>query len=76
MDSSWEDPDLARMLTVEQVAEKLQLPPTTIRKMFRNGVLPAIKFGKHWRMSEDLLEKIIAGEVDPGAGSDSEKKKD
>ena len=68
--------DLVKALTVEQVAERLQVPENTVRKWFRNGVLPAIKIGRHWRMSEDALDKIIAGEVDLGAGSDSEKKKD
>ena len=67
---------MVKALTVEQVAERLQVPENTVRKWFRNGVLPAIKIGRHWRMSEDALDKIIAGEVDLGAGSDSEKKKD
>ena len=67
-----EDLDLTRALTVEQVAERLQLPETTVRKMFRNGTLPAVKLGKHWRMSEDVLEKILSGEIQVNTDSDTD----
>jgi excisionase family DNA binding protein len=65
-----EDTELTKALTVEQVAKELQLPETTIRKMFRKGTLPAVKLGKHWRMSEETLDKILRGEIAISADDD------
>lgn len=53
-----------RLLTIAQVAERLQLTENTIRKYVRAGSLPALKAGRVWRVREsDLLEFISRDKV-------------
>lgn len=53
-----------RLLTIAQVAERLQLTENTIRKYVRAGNLPALKAGRVWRVREsDLLEFIQRDKV-------------
>jgi len=48
------------LLTVNQVAERLQLKPATIHKYIRDGKINAIKLGgKVYRISEEDLMKFI-----------------
>ncbi len=49
-------------LTAEQVAEKLQLHPRTVRRLLANGELPGKKVGgKEWRVSAAALKAYIEG---------------
>ena len=43
------------LLTVEQVAQRLQLHPETIRRQLNSGVLRGIKRGRTWRVPESAL---------------------
>ena len=53
-----------KLLTVDQVAERLQLRPNTIRIYLRDGRLPALKAGRVWRVREsDLLEFIARDKI-------------
>lgn len=36
--------------TVEQVAQALQLHPTTVRRFCRQGALNAVRYGRSWRI--------------------------
>ena len=49
------DPDF---LTVDQVAQKLQLSRPTIYKLFADGKLTPLKFGASTRVRVSELEKI------------------
>jgi len=49
------------MLTLHQVAEKLNLHYNTIYHYVRSGELKAIKFDKVYRVKEQELEKFIRG---------------
>lgn len=53
---------MARILTVEQAAEKLQLTPKTTRKLLKEGKMPGRKVGRAWRVVETDLEKWVGGE--------------
>jgi excisionase family DNA binding protein len=44
------------VLTVEQVAEYLQIPVQTVRQHLRNRELPGRKVGKVWRVLRSELE--------------------
>ena len=56
-----EDMD-AEYLTVEQVAEKLQLHARTVRRMLVAGALPGRKMGpKTWRVPAVALREFMAG---------------
>lgn len=46
-------------LTVEEVAKKYRVAEATIYRMVRKGEIPAIKFGKVWRIKNaELQEKL------------------
>jgi excisionase family DNA binding protein len=48
-------------LTAEQVAEKLQMHPTIIRRMLARGILPGRKLGgKEWRVVASELREFMA----------------
>jgi len=52
---------MARALTVEQVAEYLQLSPYTVREWIRQGKLPGRKIGRVYRVVDTELREFIAG---------------
>ena len=51
-----------KLKTLEQAAEKLMLPKATLVKWIKYGTkgikLEAIKFGTHWRTSEEALQRF------------------
>jgi len=55
---------MARILTTEQAAEKLQVKPLTIRKYLRKGLIPGRRIGREWRVVETDLEDFVRG-VEP-----------
>jgi excisionase family DNA binding protein len=42
--------------TVEEVAQALKLHPYTIRRLSREGKIPAFKFGGQWRFRKSEIE--------------------
>ena len=48
-----------KILTVEQVAEVLQVKAITVREMFRDKRIRGFKVGKAWRTTEQMLEEDI-----------------
>lgn len=50
----------SQMLTLEQVAAKLQLDYTTVLRHVQNNIIPAVKVGARYRVDPDVLEKWIA----------------
>ena len=52
-----------KMLTPEQVAERLAVTPNTVRGWLRKGMLKGVKLGKKvWRVREEDLEAYICCE--------------
>ncbi len=47
---------LGETYTVEEVAEALKLHPYTIRRLSREGKIPAFKFGGQWRFRKDEID--------------------
>jgi excisionase family DNA binding protein len=43
--------------TVEEVAKALKLHPYTVRRLIREGKMPAFKAGGQWRFRKDEIEK-------------------
>jgi excisionase family DNA binding protein len=43
--------------TAQEVAEALKLHPYTIRRLCREGKIPAFKFGGQWRFKKEDIEK-------------------
>lgn len=45
--------------TVEEVAHALKLHPYTIRRLSREGKIPAFKFGGQWRFDKEKIKMLI-----------------
>lgn len=46
-------------LTVEEVAEYLRLPLSTVYKLAQDKKLPGFKVGKHWRFRKKAFQEWI-----------------
>lgn len=53
---------------VEDVAERLGIHPESVRRLIRQGKLPAIKFGNKWLVDRATLE-LFASHYDPRPGN-------
>jgi len=47
-------------LTVEDVAKRFGVNPTTVYRLVQQGRLPGFKVGNQWRFSEGRLEEWVA----------------
>lgn len=48
-----------KLLTPDQVAERLQVSVQTIYTWMRSGYLPSVKMGRLWRVRPNDLEDFI-----------------
>ena len=55
---------MTSMLTVQEVADILKTSKQQVRKMIRSGVLPAVRVGREWRISEAYLEHAFSTGTD------------
>jgi excisionase family DNA binding protein len=46
-------------MTIEEVAHHLRLNPATVRRLAREGKIPALKSGRQWQIRRDQLERWI-----------------
>ena len=51
-----------RLLTPEQVAERLQISRVTVMDYLRKGRLKGHRVGRLWRIKEENLEAFLEGE--------------
>lgn len=58
--SCWEQAD--SILDVEAASVMLGLPVQSVRKLARNGVIPAFKVGKLWKFSKEKLMEFAGVE--------------
>ena len=50
-------------LTVEEVAQRFGVNPTTVYRLAQRGTLPGFKVGNQWRFSRQMLELWVADQV-------------
>ncbi len=50
-------------LSVEEVAKKFGINPTTVYRLAQRGALPAFKIGNQWRFSPQMLDVWISDQV-------------
>lgn len=63
-------PVMELLLTVEQVAEQLQLHPDTVRRHLQAGKLRGVKRGRVWRVPQSaLLEAVASTATEPTTGA-------
>ena len=68
------DREFPQIMTIADVAEYLGLHELTVRRLAREGAIPALKLGRQWRIKRDLLEQWIENRsldnaVDSGPGT-------
>ena len=51
---------MTRLLTAQEVAERLRVPTSWVYASARRRVLPAVKLGHYWRFREDAIEAFVA----------------
>ena len=47
------------VLTLKEVAQRLKLHPNTLRRYGKEGKLPAMKFGRVWRIEEEDIKDFM-----------------
>ncbi|MCK4326117.1 helix-turn-helix domain-containing protein [bacterium] len=45
--------------TIDEVAKAIKLHPYTVRRLCREGKIPAFKFGGQWRFKKEDIEKFL-----------------
>jgi excisionase family DNA binding protein len=65
-----ETPEMPDMMTIAEVALYLKLHELTVRRLAREGELPAFKVGRQWRIKRELLESWILERSGKGAPAD------
>lgn len=53
----------ADILTVEEAADLLRIPRSSVYKLAQEGKIPAQKVGRHWRFHKATLLMWIAGQA-------------
>lgn len=55
--------DIDEIMTIEEVARYLSLHELTVRRLARDGEIPAFKIGRQWRVKKALLDRWIEREA-------------
>jgi excisionase family DNA binding protein len=61
---------MARVMTLEEVAEYLRVHPSTIYRLLKKKQLPAFKVGSDWRFNLESIDKWRA-EAEQGRSTTS-----
>jgi excisionase family DNA binding protein len=64
------------IMTIAQVSRYLGLHELTVRRLAREGAIPALKLGRQWRVKRDLLEKWIENRSLDNLGATVEAEQD
>lgn len=60
----------ARFLTVSEVADVMRVSKMTVYRLIHSGELPAVRFGRSFRVPQEAVEQYLRGAiVDGRAGS-------
>ena len=53
------DPNAAAVLTIDELAEYLRIPKSTLYKLAQEGKIPAQKVGRHWRFRKEAIDRWL-----------------
>lgn len=59
---------LEQYLDAVEAARRLKTHPETVKRLIRQGALPAIKFGNKWLIERHVLDQFAATYI-PGPGA-------
>jgi excisionase family DNA binding protein len=54
---------MSQIFTIPEAAVKLKMHKGHVYKLAERGLIPAVKIGGSWRISEENLERLLNGEV-------------
>ncbi len=57
---------MEKLLTVKEVAQRLNVSPRLVRSMLRQGSLPGLKLTRTWRVPEESLQVWLTEKVSAG----------
>jgi excisionase family DNA binding protein len=49
------------LLTIEETALYLRVSESTVRRMVKDGRIPATQIGRQWRIARAALEALVKG---------------
>lgn len=52
--------EMERYLTVAEVAQRMRVSKMTVYRLVHSGELPAVRFGRSFRVSPGAVEELIA----------------
>jgi excisionase family DNA binding protein len=55
-----------RFLTVAEVAEVMRVSKMTVYRLIHSGEMPAVRFGRSYRVPESAVEQYLRGAVVEG----------
>lgn len=44
-------------MTIKEFCERLQVSTSTVYRMIKSGMIPAIKFGRYWKIPRSVFSK-------------------
>lgn len=53
----------ARFLTVAEVADLMRVSKMTVYRLVHSGEMPAVRFGRSYRVPENAVEQYLKGAV-------------
>ena len=53
------DPKIGVVLTVDELAEYLKIPKSTLYKIAKEGKIPGQKVGRHWRFRKEAIDRWL-----------------
>lgn len=45
-------------MTIKEFCERLQISQSTVYRMIKSGMIPAIKFGRYWKIPRSVFDNI------------------
>jgi excisionase family DNA binding protein len=52
-------PEHRGVLTMDELSAYLKIPKSTLYKLVRDGNIPSVKIGRHWRFSSAAIDKWL-----------------
>ncbi len=53
------------VFNIDELADYLKIPKSTLYKLVREGKIPAQKVGRHWRFHKDAIIRWLGNQKEP-----------
>lgn len=62
--------NLPELMTIQQVADYLQVSVSTVRRMLADGRLRGVNLGRAWRIPKESVAELLASGAEGGRCND------